>query len=111
MTPIEIRLLTAAAANAWWRLRLEALERDPEAFSATVEAHHKLSVDDIQSRLRSDPAEHFVVGAIADGQLAGTAGFVREQGLKERHKGRIWGAVGQFEILSAGTNPCIAGTP
>jgi ribosomal protein S18 acetylase RimI-like enzyme len=31
------------------------------------------------------------VGAFAGEQLMGTAGFVRDKGLKERHKGHIWG--------------------
>jgi ribosomal protein S18 acetylase RimI-like enzyme len=33
----------------------------------------------------------FNLGAFEDGYLAGTATFIRETGLKERHKGRIYG--------------------
>lgn len=91
MTPVEIRVLEADDAPAWWKLRLEALERKPEAFGASVEAHHKLSKDEIQSRIALDLANKFVIGAFVDGKLVGTAGFVRESGAKERHKGRVWG--------------------
>ena len=40
-------------------------------------------------RLRANT--NFVMGAFADGTLAGVAGFAREQGEKFRHKGFVWG--------------------
>ena len=89
--PVEIRLLTEADADAWARLRLEGLEQDPEAFSSSVEEHRKLTVEDVKKRLASDPEQHFVVGAFADGDLIGVAGFYRETGPKTRHKGHVWG--------------------
>lgn len=91
MTPIDFRILTAEDASAWRRVRLEALENDPEAFGASIEAHHKLTEPEVRSRLALDMAERFVVGAFAGGELVGTAGFMREPGLKERHKARVWG--------------------
>ncbi len=91
MTSVDYRILTPDDGAAWRNIRLEALENDPEAFGASVEAHHKLTDDEIRSRLALDMAERFVIGAFADGELVGTAGFVREPGLKERHKGRVWG--------------------
>ena len=91
MTSVDYRILTPDDGAAWRNIRLEALENDPEAFGASVEAHHKLTDDEIRSRLALDMAERFVIGAFADGELIGTAGFVREPGLKERHKGRVWG--------------------
>lgn len=91
MTSVDYRILTPDDGAAWRNIRLEALENDPEVFGASVEAHHKLTDDEIRSRLALDMAERFVIGAFADGELIGTAGFVREPGLKERHKGRVWG--------------------
>jgi ribosomal protein S18 acetylase RimI-like enzyme len=89
--PVEIRFLTADDADAYWRIRLEALERDPEAFASSAEEHRALSINDVKSRLSSDPANNFIAGAFVGGRLAGTAGFYREPGLKRRHKGHVWG--------------------
>src|SRR5579871_762117 len=88
---MEIRIITADDATEWWRLRLEALEGDPEAFSSSAEEHRKLSIEDVKKRLGAGTADSFVVGAFEDARLVGVAGFYREQGLKARHKGRIWG--------------------
>lgn len=88
---MDIRLLTADDANEWLRLRLEALETDPEAFSSSVEEHHALTSEGVRNRLGSAAEDSFVVGAFQDGSLLGTVGFYREKGPKNRHKGRVWG--------------------
>jgi ribosomal protein S18 acetylase RimI-like enzyme len=88
---MEIQIVTADHAAQWSRLRLEALERDPEAFSSSVEEHKKLTLDEIRKRLGSVSGDSFVLGAFENERLIGTAGFYREQGPKTRHKGHIWG--------------------
>lgn len=87
---MEIRFLIPDDAAAWLKLRLEALERDPEAFSASLEEYRSLTLDEVRRRLWSG-ADAFVVGAFRDSRLLGMAGFYREKGAKSRHKARIWG--------------------
>jgi len=88
---MEIRTLTADDATEYWRLRLEALQGDPEAFSASAEEHMSLSMDEVRRRLGADGSGMLVIGAFEGGLLVGMAGFYPERGLKSRHKGRIWG--------------------
>ena len=102
MAEIEIRTLTVDDVETYWHCRLEALERDPTAFSSSVEDHLKLSRDEIRRRLTADPANNFVLGAFANGKLLGTAGFVRETQPKMRHKGRVWGVYLNSELRGQG---------
>ena len=89
---MEIRLLTADDAEAWWHLRLEALRNDPASFADSAEEHLTTTVATARERLgNNDPASNFVLGMFENGDLAATAGFYRYSHLKELHKGHIWG--------------------
>jgi len=87
---VEIRVLAAADAEAWSKLRVEGLEKDAEAFSSSLEEHRKLHPEEVQKRLAQEP-QKFVMGAFSGGRLVGAAGFYRETGPKTRHKGHVWG--------------------
>ena len=88
---MEIRRLTAADAEALWKLRMTALETEPRAFSASPEANHMPNVEAAAQSLRAGGNDSFVVGAFDAGQLVGMAGLQREQRPKLRHKAQVWG--------------------
>ncbi len=86
---VEIRLLSEADVDAFWRLRLRALKEEPESFGASYEESVNLPQSDIVARLQNTD-ESFVFGAFTP-ELSGMIGFFRHKGLKARHKGTIWG--------------------
>jgi len=88
---MEIRFLTAEDAEEWSRLRLESLRGEPQAFGSSAEEHPSIPFAEIKRRVDSSTEDAFVAGAFEGCRLVGMAGFVREKGLKSRHKGRIWG--------------------
>jgi ribosomal protein S18 acetylase RimI-like enzyme len=86
---VSIRRLTAADAEAFRTLRLEALSCAPEAFSAS-HADEIAKSDGWFSTILSEEAATAVFGAVEDGELVGMAGFGSNAQEKLRHKGSLW---------------------
>ena len=88
---MDFRSLTRNDVDAFRRLREEALELEPLAFTESLAEHRAKSREFIAERLGSGQEENFVMGAFSGEELAAMAGFYRLSEEKARHKGCIWG--------------------
>ena len=82
---IIIRALSAADAEAYRAIRLEALQPAPDAFASSHEEESARPLEVFQERLAGEFGG-ITFAAFVDGEIAGTAGGVREDRLKTRHK-------------------------
>ncbi|MCW3054821.1 MAG: acetyltransferase, ribosomal protein N-acetylase [Chthonomonadales bacterium] len=98
----HIRLLEEADAPEFIRLRLEGLQADPAAFGSSWEEEQARTPESVAPRLRAMPEGHFVVGAFQAERLIGVTGFRREEHLKARHKGFVWGVYVTAEARGKG---------
>ncbi len=84
---IEVRQLSAADAEAFRAVNLEALQAYPAAFAAAYEEERDLSLADFAARLD----ELIVFGGFVDGELAGIATLQTQTRIKRRHTAMLWG--------------------
>lgn len=87
---VQIRPVAVEEASTLWDLRLEALRTVPEAFGSSYEEALETQPEAVRAKIE-ETDNQFVLGAYADGQIVGMAGFLRETARKTRHKGFIWG--------------------
>jgi ribosomal protein S18 acetylase RimI-like enzyme len=85
---VVVRRLTLEDVDACMGIRREALEQEPEAFSASVEDDRGLSPTLVREALASTSQATF--GAFAPG-LVGVVGISRSRRVKAAHKAHLWG--------------------
>ena len=83
----QIRRLEPGDAALYREIRLEALQRNPEAFGSTFERENGQPLSWFEAAIsRAD-----IFGGFLDGRLMGVAGFAAQEGTKHAHKGLLWG--------------------
>lgn len=98
---MDIRQLFEADTEIYQALRLRGLREHPDAFGSSYEEEAPRSLDVVAERLRPI-GDNFVLGAWESETLVGTVGFWRENHVKTRHKGGIWGVYVVPEARGAG---------
>jgi ribosomal protein S18 acetylase RimI-like enzyme len=83
-----IRVLGVADADAYRRVRLDALRLHPEAFGSAHEDEAVLDHAQIVERLAAPGFTRF--GGFADRDLVGLVGLQIRSGAKEQHKARLF---------------------
>lgn len=98
---ISIRTLSQDDAAEFFRVRLEALQTSPSSFGASYQETLDGGAEKLAERLRQTD-DVFVLGAFLQHELVGILGFVRNEGLKVKHKGFIWGVYVTAKMRRAG---------
>ena len=101
---MEVRILTEADGEAFWNIRLRALRDDPESFGSSYEEILERGIAGATQSLRKRDTspDDATFGAFEGGTLVGIAGFRREEEVKKRHKGVIWGMYVPREMRGKG---------
>ena len=85
---MEIRQIHANDAEKYRKIRLEALQTNPEAFGSSYEEEKIYSVEMFQNRLQNDHS--FTFGAFEQEKLLGVVSLVVEQKIKIKHRANIY---------------------
>ena len=102
---MEVRILTATDAEAFWNLRLRALKENPESFGATYTEILERGIAGVTQNLRrynEDEENDVTFGAFDGNTLVGMTGFRRETLAKMRHRSVIWGMYVPQELRRKG---------
>ncbi len=107
---MEVRILTEKDAEAFWNIRLRALRDDPESFGSSYEEVLERGIAGVAQGFRKHDtgSDDVTFGAFEDKQLVGIANFRREEMVKMRHKGVIWGMYVPRELRKKGAGKALS---
>jgi RimJ/RimL family protein N-acetyltransferase len=83
---LQIRRLTTSDAALYRDIRLEALQKNPEAFGSTFAKENAQPLPWFEPVL----ARAAIFGAFLDGTLAGIAAYGVQESTKQAHKALLW---------------------
>jgi len=109
---MEVRILGAEDAEVFWKLRLRALQENPESFGSTYTEILERGIAGITQSLtkrNENGGNNVTFGAFDDKTLVGTTGFSREEMAKTRHKSIIWGMYVPNELRRKGIGKALVG--
>ncbi|KRR16824.1 acetyltransferase [Bradyrhizobium lablabi] len=84
---LQIRRLEPVDAALYREIRLDGLQRNPEAFGSTFEKESALPLSWFEEVL----GRTAIFGALVDGELAGVAAYAARESAKQAHKATLWG--------------------
>ena len=96
--PVQLRRLSPEDAALFREIRLEGLQRDPDAFSSTFEIESEQPLSYFADRI----GRSTVFGAFRGSELLGVVGYSVQPGPKHAHKGLLWGMYMQPAARQAG---------
>lgn len=88
MIALKIRPLIAQDAQQYLNIRLEALQKAPEAFASSYEEEKNQMADKYINRFNA-PQDSFTFGAFNDNELVGIVTLVKETRIKLQHRANI----------------------
>lgn len=91
---MEIRILNVDDIGQFWQLRLRGLLEEPESFGRSYAEEIDRPYKGVVRRFMEEWSifDNFILGIFQEGKLMGYVGFARENMVKLKHKGRLWGA-------------------
>ena len=98
ISALQIRRLETPDAALYRDIRLEALQRNPEAFGSTFAWESAQPLSWFEASI----GRAAIFGAFLDGTLVGMAGFAPQESAKRAHKGLLWGMYVSASARSAG---------
>jgi RimJ/RimL family protein N-acetyltransferase len=84
---LQIRRLEPSDAALYRDIRLEGLQKNPEAFGSTFEKEDAQPLSWFAAVL----GDTDIFGGFLDGRLAGVAAYAAQEGPKQAHKAVLWG--------------------